>query len=133
MRFSTGTPRKCLTLTAISTKGSNVAQRLEARKEEICTSRERSEGWQAGYFSADRPFGDSEVESTFGGGVIYHTATSRSGSGGRHGRLVARPGKNRHLRCGRARGVSGQHKLLRSITARAPKAPSQCNVFAMHE
>ena len=45
-------------------KRSEVPQCLNSGKEEISTALERREGWQAGYFSADRTFGDSEVEST---------------------------------------------------------------------
>ena len=74
---------------AMCLKGSKKSQSLDARKEEICTSQyshkalkrsevpqclnsgkeeisaalERREGWQAGYFSADRTFGDREVET----------------------------------------------------------------------
>ena len=45
-------------------KRSQVPQCLNSGKEKITAALERREGWQAGYFSADRTFGDSEVEST---------------------------------------------------------------------
>src|SRR5207302_4492372 len=47
-----------------SLKRSQVPQCLDSGKEKISAALERREGWQAGYFSADRTFGDSEVEST---------------------------------------------------------------------
>ena len=43
---------------------SEVPQCLNTGKKKISAPLERREGWQAGYFSADRTFGDSEVEST---------------------------------------------------------------------
>ena len=45
-------------------KRSQVPQCLNSGKEKISAALERREGWQAGYFSADRTFGDSEVETT---------------------------------------------------------------------
>src|SRR5438876_8275623 len=45
-------------------KRSQVPQCLNSGKEKISAALERREGWQAGYFSADRTFGDSEVKST---------------------------------------------------------------------
>ena len=39
-----------------------VPECLNSGKEEI--SAPRRKGWQAGYFPADRTFGDSEIEST---------------------------------------------------------------------
>src|SRR5215208_1640654 len=45
-------------------KRSQVPQCLNSGKEKITAALERREGWQAGYFSAERTFGDSEVEST---------------------------------------------------------------------
>ena len=45
-------------------KRSEVPQCLNSGKEKIGAALERREGWQAGYFSADRTFGDSEVETT---------------------------------------------------------------------
>ena len=45
-------------------KCSQVSQRVDSRKEEICTSPNRGKGWEAHHLSADRPFRYGEIECT---------------------------------------------------------------------
>jgi hypothetical protein len=45
-------------------KRSEVIQCLNSGKEKISAALDGREGWQASYFSADRTFGDSKVETT---------------------------------------------------------------------
>jgi hypothetical protein len=59
-----GRSESCQNRKSQGLKRSEVPQCLNSGKEEISAALERREGWQAGYFSADRTFGDSEVEST---------------------------------------------------------------------